>query len=231
LLGSPKTGIEEVGDVSSDREVRTKPFRLHASVMCPSHAELSASIAFELGELDPDRFERDLTALAAALPAESGPEAQLRALGEVVGSGALVARSYGGAEELLAGEVIRRGHGHPLALAVVLAELGRRAGMSVGIVADERDHYVAHTRLAAPLLLDPRTGALVDATRVDGTLTWRCGHQVAAALLDRLQPRYERVGDIERALQVARLRCLLPFDDDSVALARRRLRMLSATLN
>jgi len=217
--------------VSSDREVRAKPFRLHAATMCPSHGELAASIAYELGVLDPDRFERDLTALAAALPAEPDPEAQLRALGEIVASGALVARTYGGAEELLAGEVIRRGHGHPLALAIVLAELGRRAGMNAGIVAAARDHYVAHPRLAAPLLLDPRTGQLIDVTRVGGTLTWRCGHQVAAALLDALQPRYERVGDVERTLQVARLRCLLPFDDDSVALARRRLRMASARLN
>jgi hypothetical protein len=199
--------------------------------MCPSHGELAASIAYELGVLDPDRFERDLTSLAAALPAEPDAEAQLRALGEIVSSGALVARTYGGARELLAGEVIRRGHGHPLALAIVLAELGRRAGMNVGIVADERDHYVAHPRLSAPLLLDPRTGQLIDATRAGGTLTWRCGHQVAAALLDALQPRYERVGDIERTLQVARLRCLLPFDDDSVALARRRLRMAAARLN
>ena len=217
--------------MSSNREARAKPFRLHASVKCPSHGELAASIAFELGELDGDRFERDLTALAAALPVAGDPEAQLRALGEIVSSGAFVARTHGGAEELLAGEVIRRGYGHPLALAVVLAELGRRAGMTVGVVADERDHYVAHPRLTAPLLLDPRTGALVDATRVAGTLTWRCGHQVAAALLDGLQPRYERIGDIERALQVARLRCLLPFDDDSVALARRRLRMAMAQIN
>ena len=68
----------------SKREVRTKPFQAHASTMCPSHGELAASIAYELGELDPDRFERDLTALAAALPAEPDPEAQLCALGEIV---------------------------------------------------------------------------------------------------------------------------------------------------
>ena len=216
--------------MSSDREVRTKPFRLHASVMCPSHAELAASLAFELGELDPDRLERDLCALAAALPAESRPEAQLRALGEVVGSGALVARDYGGVEELLLGRVLRRGHGHPTLLAVVLAELGRRTGAQVGIVAAGRRHYVAHPRLTAPLVLDPRTGELADATAL-GTLSWRCGHQVAAELLDALQPRYERTGDLERALQVARLRCSLPFDDESVAAARRRLRMLGARLN
>jgi hypothetical protein len=199
--------------------------------MCPSHGELAASIAYELGVLDPDRLERDLCALAAALPAESDPEAQLRALGEIVGCGVLRARGYGGAEELLVGEVVRRGHGHPLALTVVLAELGRRAGTGVGIVAHGSDHYVAHPRLEAPLVLDPASGALVDATELLGELTWRCGHQVAGSLLDELQPRYERVGDFERALQVARLRLLLPFDDDSIVVARRRLRMIAAQLN
>jgi hypothetical protein len=59
-------------------------------------------------------------------------------------------------------------------------------------------------------------------------LTWRCGHQVAASLLDEVQPRLERVGDISRALHVARLRCALPFDDMP---ARERLRAVTARLN
>ena len=212
---------------------RTKPFRLHASTICPPHAELAGSLAHELGPLDGDRLERSLCTLGAAVLAEAelDPEAQLLALGEVVASGDLVARRCGGAEELLLGEVLRRGHGHPTALAVVLAELGRRAGLPVGIVAAGSDHYVAHQRLPAPLLLDPATGELVDAERLGGTLTWRCGHQVAAALLDELQPRFERVGDIARALCVARMRCSLPFDDESVRDARARLRALVSRLN
>ena len=51
---------------------------------------------------------------------------------------------------------------------------------------------------------------------------WRCGHQVAAELLDLLQPRYERDGDLARALQVARLRCTLPFEDTEDAEQRLR---------
>jgi hypothetical protein len=211
----------------------TKPFRLHASAICPTAAELAVSLANELRPLDADRLERGLCTLGAAVLAESelDPERQLLALGEAIAAGDLVACGCGGAEELLIGEVVARGHGHPTALAVVLAELGRRAGLPVGIVAAGAEHYVAHHRLAAPLLLDPSTGALVDAETLPGTLTWRCGHQVAAALLDELQPRFERVGDLAAALRVARMRVALPFDDASVAEARARLRGLSSRLN
>jgi hypothetical protein len=141
-------------------------------------------------------------------------------------SGRLVARSYGGVEELLLGDVLRRGHGHPTLVAVVLVELGRRAGLPVGIVAGPSgEHFVAHPRLREPTLLDPASGTLVLAR--DG-LTWRCGHQVGAALLDEVQPRLERVGDLTRAMQVARMRCALPFDP---APARARLREVTARLN
>ena len=110
----------------------------------------------------------------------------------------------------------------------MLTELGRRAGLPVGIIAGERGHFVAHQRLTEPLVLDPATGHLLDAGDL-GTLRWQCGHQVAASLLDLLQPRYERVGDFTRALQVARLRCTLPFEDSGDA--EQRLRRLTARLN
>jgi Transglutaminase-like superfamily len=208
------------------------PFRLLAAVTCPSHGELATALAWELGGLEPDRFGRDVAALEAAVAIEPGaePREQLTALGEVVACAALSARRHGGPEELLLGRVLEAGHGHPLALAVVLADLGARAGLPVGIVAGDQDHYVAHQRLAEPLLLDPETGQLVDAEPL-GTLTWRCGHQVSAALLDELQPRYERAGDLARALHVARLRTTLPFDDASVESAKARLRALSSRLN
>lgn len=60
-------------------------------------------------------------------------------------------------------------------------------------------------------------------------MTWRCGHQVAAELLDALPPRYERTGDLARALHVARLRCTLPFED--VSDAEQRLRRVTARLS
>ena len=209
------------------RPVAALPFRVHASVTCPPPAELALSLAWELGDLDADRVERALCALGAAVlvEVEHAPEAQLRALAEVVSCSALSARRDG---ELLIDRVLERGHGHPLVVAIVLAELGRRAGLPVGIIAGERGHFVAHQRLTEPLVLDPATGRLVDAGEL-GTLIWQCGHQVAASLLDALQPRYERDGDLTRALQVARLRCTLPFEDSSVA--EQRLRRVTARLN
>jgi regulator of sirC expression with transglutaminase-like and TPR domain len=124
--------------------------------------------------------------------------------------------------------VLERGHGHPTVIAIVLAELGRRAGLPVGIVAGEHGRFLAHQRATEPLVLDPATGRLVDADEL-GVLRWQCGHQVAAELLDLLQPRYERDGDLTRALQVARLRCTLPFEDAGEA--AQRLRRVTARLN
>jgi hypothetical protein len=209
------------------RPATAMPFRVHASVTCPPPGELAVSLAWELGELDADRVERALCALGAAVlvEVEHDPEAQLRALAEVVACSTLSARPDG---ELLIDRVLERGHGHPVLLAIVLTELGRRAGLPVGIIAGDRGHFVAHQRLTAPLVLDPATGHLLDAGEL-GTLRWQCGHQVAASLLDLLQPRYERVGDFTRALQVARLRCTLPFEDSGDA--EHRLRRLTARLN
>jgi len=216
---------------SSNRDTAVRravsPFRLHASVICPPAAELALALAAELGDVDADRSERALGVLTAAAHAGLEPryDDQLRALGEVVASGALRARADG---ELMIDRVLDHGHGHPLVLAILLAEIGRRLGLPVGVIAGERGHFVAHQRLTEPLVLDPATGALTDA-RALGTLVWRCGHQLAAELLDVLQPRLERVGDLTRALHVARLRTTQPFD--GAADAELRLRRVAARLN
>ncbi|MBE2314563.1 hypothetical protein DVA67_001135 [Solirubrobacter sp. CPCC 204708] len=164
--------------------------------------------------------------MLAATPIELEPTAedQLRALGEAP----LRAVRGEGPDALLLDRVLERGHGHPILVAVVLAELGRRAGLPVGIVAGTAGHFVAHQRLTEALVLDPATGRLVDADDL-GLLQWRCGHQVAAELLDTLQPRYERFGDLGRALHVARMRCTLPFEDTEDA--ELRFKQLSARLN
>ena len=217
-------------DTAVRRPVTALPFRLHASVTCPPPAELALSLAWELGELDADRVERNLTALSAAILAEveTKPAAQLAALGEAVTNMALCARLDGGPQELLIDRALERGHAHPVLIAIVLQETGRRAGLPVGIVAGERGHFLAHQRLTEPRVLDPETGRLTDADAL-GTLHWQCGHQLAATLLDLLQPRYERNGDLMRALQVAKLRVTLPFED--MGEAEQRLRRVTARLN
>ena len=77
-------------------------------------------------------------------------------------------------------------------------------------------------------MLDPATGHLTDADAL-GTMHWQCGHQLAATLLDLMQPRYERDGDLTRELQVARLRVTLPFDD--MREAEQRLSRVASRLN
>jgi hypothetical protein len=188
------------------------------------------SLAWELGELDGDRTERGLLALGAAILAEveSDPAAQLRALGEAVTSCALAARQDGGPGELLIDHALERGHAHPVLVAIILHEVARRAGLPVGIVAGEHGHYLAHQRLTEARVLDPATGHLTDADAL-GTMHWQCGHQLAATLLDLLQPRYERDGDLTHELQVSRLRVTLPFDD--MRAAEQRLSRVASRLN
>jgi hypothetical protein len=236
LLGSPKgshpgsdsealAAEVKVSVSSGDRETavrRPAALRLHASISCPAPAALAASIASELSDLDAERAERAYDTLHPHVKGDAGD--QLRALGGTP----LATQLGGGPEALLLDRVLERGSGHPLLIAVILQELGRRAGLAVGIVAGVAGHFVAHQRLTEPLVLDPMTGRLVDADRL-GVLQWRCGHQVAAELLDELQPRYERIGDLTRALHVARMRCTLPFDDTQDA--EQRLTRLTARLN
>jgi hypothetical protein len=182
---------------------------------------VAAWIAWELSEAPAERAYEDLRPDVEAV---SDAEGQLRALGRVP----LRSARGGGPEALLLDHAFDRGSGHPILVAVILQELGRRAGVPVGIVAGRAGHFLAHPRLMEPLVLDPATGTLVDAGAL-GVLRWRCGHQVAAELLDELQPRYERSGDLTRALQVARMRLTLPFDDTQDAALR--LQRITARLN
>jgi Transglutaminase-like superfamily len=213
-------------DTAVRRASSVLPFHLHAAVTCPPPAELAFSLAWELAEFDVERAERALWTLAPS-PA-TGPKAQLRALGRLVSTATLRSRHGGGPENLLIDRVLERGCGHPLMVAIVLVELARRGDVQAGIVSGERGHFIAHQRLTEPLVLDPVTGALVAADAL-GVLRWRCGHQIAADVLDLIEHRYERSGDLTQALHVARMRCALPFEDSSVAEAG--VRRISARLN
>src|SRR5689334_2547143 len=87
----------------------------HAGVTCPGPGELALTLAWELGELDAD-------CLAVPVSLDGDPAAQLRALAA--------------ARPLC--------DGHPLLVASVLTEIGRRAGLPVGLVGGARGHFVAH---------------------------------------------------------------------------------------
>ena len=120
---------------------------------------------------------------------------------------------------------------HPLMLAIVGAERARRRGLAIGIVSNGSDHCLAHSELAAPLLLPVGSAQLVDAETLPAPLTWRCAHETAGLLLDELEPRWLAQGRIDLALQVAELRMCLPFDENSQRVAERRLELVRARLN
>ena len=48
-------------------------------------------------------------------------------------------------------------------------------------------------------------------------LLWRCAHETAATILDRIAERAERAGDLALAIAARALTLSLPLEDDSRA--------------
>lgn len=208
------------------------PFALHATSGCPPHAELALSLAWTFDRVDAAALDAELDAIARLLPAPTSPHPldELRTL-------AGVARRAGAppseidTEGVLLHSALASKAPHPLALAIVGAELARRRGLAIGIVSNGSDHCLGHTELPAPLLLRVDTGEVVDATELPPTLTWRCAHETAGLLLDELEPRWLAQGRVDKALHAAELRLCLPFDANGKRIAERRLKAVRARLN
>lgn len=207
------------------------PFALHANAGCPPHAELALSLAWTFEDVDAAALDAELDALARYLPAPASahPLDELKSLARVgprAGPPSAV-----DTDGLLLHSVLGSKAPHPLALAIVAAEVARRRGVPVGIVSNGSDHLLGHTELEAPLLLDVDTGRVVAADLLPPTLTWRCAHETAGLLLDELEPRWLAQGRLDKALQAAELRLCLPFDENGKRIAARRLRRVRARLN
>lgn len=209
------------------------PFALHATIGCPSHAELALSLAWSFREVDAGAVDEELQALAGSLEPAGSPEAELGVLADLAGrlGGAPPPRRPPGVDDLMIDSAVRHDAPHPLARAIVLAEAGRRRGFAVEVVSNGRDHCVGQTELGGPLLLRAANAALVNAHSLPPTLTWRCAHETCGLLIDALERRWLDEGRIDRALRVAQLRLHLPFGEDGMAVAVRRLRRVEARLN
>jgi hypothetical protein len=209
------------------------PFALHATAGCPPHAELALSLAYAFDDdVDAAALDAQLDALAAMLPAPASehPLVELKTLAPLARRCAAPPGDLD-TDSLLLHTALGTDAPHPLAVAIVGAELARRRAMSIGIVSNGSDHCLGHTELPAPLLLIVETGEVVDAHALPPTLTWRCAHETAGLLLDELEPRWLAQGRLDRALQAAELRLCLPFDDDGKRVAQRKLRRVKARLN
>jgi regulator of sirC expression with transglutaminase-like and TPR domain len=103
--------------------------------------------------------------------------------------------------------VLARHAGHPLALAVVAAEIGRRAGLAVGVCSTPTGWFAGIGEPDRLWLIDP---ALDPGPTPTGPVRSHCGHEVAFAALTGVYARMLRDGEGAGACHAARLRGRLP---------------------
>ena len=73
------------------------------------------------------------------------------------------------------------------------------------------------------MVVEP-SGRLLDGRTLGVDLEWRCAHETAATILDRIAGRAERTGDLALATAARALTLTLPLEDDSRDLPRPRAR-------
>lgn len=98
--------------------------------------------------------------------------------------------------------------GHPLVLAAIACEAGRRAGLNVHVLSAPTGWYAGLGDGDRLWLVD----ATMNGTQADpNSLRRHCAHELAFAALLGLSERYERLGDRRRAGRAALLRSRLPL--------------------
>jgi Transglutaminase-like superfamily len=221
-------------DAHLARAMELIPFAVQASSPCPTHADLALALAAEFRPPAPAAGPAlDLLSAPLATMRHEAPAEQLAACADVAAT--RLHRSdldWSGIQDLLLDRVVLGGCGHPLTLAVACVEAARRAGITLGIVAGGTGCFVAHPGLGEPLLIDVADGGrLVDAGGRTEDVGWQCSHQVAARILNRIDERAERTGNIAWSLRAAELRLQLPFARPVLDELRQRLAHLRARLN
>jgi len=203
---------------------------------CPSHAALALALAAEFHDADEAAAETALASLRADLePLRDRPAGeQLAGAGALIGARITARVRPGRLEDLLLDRVLVTGTGDPVCWALICAHVATQAGIPLGVVADADEHVlVAHRELEALLVLEPMAPTPpIAADRLPaGDLSWRCSHQVALMLLDRLVARAQRAGRHGDALRAAQLRLELPLDEPTIEALRLDADAIAARLN
>ncbi len=179
-----------------------------ASGGCPPLADMLLALAAAFRPVDARAADGRLDELALPL---FGGCADLRGaavdLASVLGG---FAPDRLGIEGLWLDAALAQRSGHPLILAAIAAELGRRAGLAVHVLSSPTGWYAA--------VADSDRLWLVDTTMDGhGPDRWRlrrhCAHEVGFAALLGLSERFERLGDTRRASQATLMRSRLPLFD------------------
>jgi hypothetical protein len=172
-------------------------------VRSPAHAELALRVAHDLG-CDLDGSDAAIAALAAELR-RGDAHAELEAV-------RALCERFGDGPALLLPDVLRSGAGDPAGVALAVAAAAQRAGLAIDLVGHGDALLLAHPD--APLVVDPG-GRILDGRTLGVDLDWRCAHETAATILDRIAGRAERTGDLALATAARALTLTLPLEDDS----------------
>lgn len=122
----------------------------------------------------------------------------------------------------------------PLLLLVIGAEVAARAGLPFGVAARGSEHLLVHRRSGnEPLAIDLAHPARPTLTgdAVPGPLAWRCGHQLAFALLNGLAVDAWLAGDLTNAERACDLRLQLPIDASTRERIEQEAKRLRASRN
>jgi hypothetical protein len=184
--------------------------RLLDKACSPAPGEALLAIAAEFRPLDAARVSFRLDELARSLFAVAAgrdPGAAARELATLLTDEVRLRRDESSLDGLWLDAALERRAGHPLALAVIAAEIGRRAGLAVGICSTAWGWYAGIGEPDRLWLIDPATDP---GPTPSGPVRSHCGHEVAFAALTGVYARLVRDGDEPGAHHAARLRGRLP---------------------
>lgn len=181
---------------------------------CPPLDELALSVAAEFRPTDVEAARAELDHIAAAIAPSAccGAREQLRRCAHALALAAGLRLSGDPTPEaLMIDTVLDRREGHQAVLALIWAEVGRRASVPLEPVAAGGRVLVAHPGPRELLLIDPAVASTaLRPHQCPAGVRRLCPHQLSLVLVDQLVDAYLRVGDLPRATRAAEMRLLLP---------------------
>jgi transglutaminase superfamily protein len=192
-------------------EAKTGTFdRLLGGAVCPPPGEMLLAVAAEFRPVDAAAVSFGLDEHARALfdvaDACDGGAASRR-LATLLTDELRFRTDEVSVEGMWLDVVLERRAGHPLALAVRAAEIGRRAGLAVGVCSTPTGWLAGIGEPDRLWLIDP---ALDPGPTPTGPIRRHCGHDTAFAALTGVYARLIRDGEGSAACRAAGLRGRLP---------------------
>ena len=172
---------------------------------CPPIADLMLALAAEFHDVDTGAADQRLDELALPLFGLAGGDLRVAAarLAGILDTDPGFDADRSSVAALWFDAALEARAGHPLMLAAVTAEVGRRAGLAVHVLSAPTGWYGERLWLV---------DATMDGSKADPwSLRRHCTHELAFAALLGLSERFKRAGDRHGSAKAALLRSRLPL--------------------